>query len=262
MIGGQTISGFVIAYNEQARIGDCLESMKWADELVVVDSYSTDATVEIARRYTDKIVQRQFDGHVGQTAFAFSQVTGDWVLWLDADERLTPQAADEVRRELERPGGPAYDAFAFPRKTMYLGRWITHGGWYPQHKVRLARRAAGRVAGGEPHPELTVDGRVKMLAGDILHLSFPGGVMDYARRSLSYADIAARTRFAQGRRAGWTSILLKPVGAFLKSYVLKRGFLDGVPGLAVGMGTAFHRFTRELRLWELGREGSDGRAGG
>lgn len=251
MIGGKSISGFVITYNEQDDIAECLESMKWADELVVVDSHSTDATVEIARRYTDKVIQREFAGHVGQTRFAFEQTTGDWTLWLDADERLTPQAADEIRAEFERPGGPDCDGFAFPRKTCFLGRWITHGGWYPQHKLRLMRREAARIVGEEPHPEAVVTGRVRRLRGDILHYSYPGGILEYVRRSASYADIAARGRFARGKRASAAGLVLRPPLAFLKSYVLKLGLLDGVPGLAVAAGTAYHRFVRDLRLREL-----------
>lgn len=251
MIGGQSFSGFVIAQDEQEDIGDCLESMRWVDELIVVDSFSQDATVETARRYTDKVIEHAFAGHVAQTRFAFEQTTCDWVLWLDADERLTPEAAAEVRGQFEHPGGPACDGFAFPRKTHFLGRWIMHGGWYPQHKVRLMLRKAARIVGEEPHPEAVVEGAVKQLKADILHYSYPGGVLEYARRSAAYADIAARGRLARGKRVSVAGLVLEPPMAFLKSYLLKLGMLDGVPGLAVAAGTAYHRFVRDLRLWEL-----------
>jgi glycosyltransferase involved in cell wall biosynthesis len=251
VIGGKTVSGFVITHNEQDDIADCLESIKWVDELIVVDSYSTDATAEIARRYTDRIVQHEFAGHVAQTRFAFEQTTCDWVLWLDADERLTQEAAEEVRGIFERPGGPGYDGFALPRKTFFLGRWITHGGWYPQHKLRLMRRAVARLGGEEPHPEAFVEGRVRKLKGDILHLSYPGGILEYVHRSAKYADIAARGRLACGKRASLAGLALEPPFVFLKSYVLKLGLLDGVAGLAVAAGTAYHRLIRDIRMREL-----------
>ncbi|MHC4789570.1 MAG: glycosyltransferase family 2 protein, partial [Planctomycetota bacterium] len=244
MIGDTTVSGFVITYNEQDNIADCLESMKWADELVIVDSYSEDATIEMARRYTDRIIQHEFAGHVEQTQFALEQTTCDWVLWLDADERLTTEATEQIRRNLEPAGSPGYSGFAFPRRTHFLGRWIAHGGWYPQRKLRLALRAEARVVGTNPHPELVVEGNVKKLDGDILHFSFPGGILEYVQRSGAYADVAARARFARGTRASLCNLILKPPFAFLRSYVLKAGILDGVPGLAVAMGTAYHRFVR------------------
>jgi glycosyltransferase involved in cell wall biosynthesis len=258
VIGGKTFSGFVITHNEQDDIGGCLESIKWVDEVVVVDSFSTDATVEIARRYTDRIVQHEFGGHVAQTRFAFEQTTCDWVIWLDADERLTREAAEEVHEVFGRPGGPGCDGFAFPRKTFFLGRWVTHGGWYPQRKLRLMRRGVARVGGEEPHPEAFVEGRVKNVRGDILHLSYPGGILEYVQRSARYADIAARGRLARGERASLVGLVLKPPFVFLKSYVLKLGLLDGVPGLAVAAGTAYHRFIRDIRMRELA-QGEEGR---
>jgi len=255
MIGGTTISGFVITYNEEAAIRECLESMKWADELVVVDSFSQDATVEIAREYTDKVIQREFAGYVPQTRFAFEQTTCDWVLWLDADERLSDRAIAEIREAFEQPGEAACDGFSFPRKTHFLGRWITHGGWYPQRKLRLFRRAVARIAGEQIHPEAAVPGPVRRLKGDMLHFSFPGGIMDYVERSQKYAEIAARERFAKGKRVGLAGLLLRPPMAFLQGYVLRLGFLDGVPGLAVAAGRAYHKFMRDMRLWELASKG-------
>ncbi|MHC5034412.1 MAG: glycosyltransferase family 2 protein [Planctomycetota bacterium] len=258
MIGGKSVSSFVITYNEQSNIRDCLESVKWVDELVVVDSFSEDDTVEIARRYTDNIIQREFPGHVAQTRFAMAQTTSDWVLWLDADERLTPEAVEQVKAHLEGMAGAEYAGFAFPRKTYFLDRWITHSGWYPQHKLRLALRQAARIEGSDPHPELVVEGRVKRLTGDILHLSFPGGIVDYAQRSGAYAAIAARARFARGRRPSLFRLLLEPPLSLVKSYLLQLGILDGVPGLAIAVGTAYHRFVREVRLRELTREHAAG----
>ncbi len=251
MPGGQTISAFVITYNEEAALGDCLESIKWVDDLVVVDSYSEDATVAVARRYTDRIIFREFQSYLDQTRFAFEQTTGDWVLWLDADERLTQRACDEIAEAFRAPGGPACDGMAFPRKTFFLDRWITHGGWYPQRKVRLVRRAAASMGGYAPHPKACVEGEVRQMDGDILHLSYPDGILDMVRRSAGFAEQAARVRYESGVRFRLSSLLLKPPLEFVKKTVLKGGFLDGLPGLAIAVSSAYYRFVREVKLWEL-----------
>lgn len=256
MIGKHSVSGFVITFNEEANIRDCLEGMKWADEIVVVDSFSEDATVEIAREYTDRIVQRPFAGHVGQTRFALEQTTCDWVLWLDADERLTPAAHEQVFEALESPGDVPWAGFAFPRKTWFLDRWITHSGWYPQHKLRLFRREKAVIVGDEPHPAAIVDGPVRDFTGDILHYSYPGGLQDLVRRSASYADIGAGVRYERGMRFSILRLLLRPPFDLFKKYVLQLGLLDGLPGVAIAAGSAYYRFLREVSLWEIehGRE--------
>jgi len=260
MLGGQRISGFVIAYNEEGSIAECLETMKWVDELVVVDSFSEDATVQIARRYTDKIVQRPFVAYTDQTRFAFEQTTGDWVLWLDADERLTDEAQQEVRARFEQPGGPGADGFAFPRKNFLRGRWIKHGGWYPQYKVRLFRRQVSRIVGNPAHPAAEVDGTIVKLRGDILHYSYPGGIVELAQRSARFADLMAQERHERGKRFRLLNLLFKPSFEFFKKYFLQLGLLDGMPGFAIAVGSAYYRFVREVRLWELahGQEGGEG----
>jgi len=255
-LGGQTISAFVITYNEEAALRDCLESIKWVDELVVVDSYSADATVAVARQYTDEIIFREFKSFLDQTRFAFEQTAGDWVLWLDADERLSQEACDEIAEAFRRPGGPACDGMAFPRKTFFLDRWITHGGWYPQRKLRLMRRAAAEIVGYAPHPAARVEGKVLRADGDLLHLSYPGGILDMMRRSARFAELAAQVRYENGKRFSSMELLLEPPLEFLKKTVLQRGILDGLPGLAIAVGSAYYRFVREIKLWELehGRE--------
>lgn len=251
MVGDKAISAFVITQNEESNIAGCLESLKWANELVVVDSFSEDGTVEIARRYTERIIQHEFAGHVAQTRYASEQTTCPWVMWLDADERLTREALDEVRDIFSRAGEPPYRGFAFPRKTFFMDRWITHSGWYPQHKVRLFHRDFATIAGDEPHPHVAVEGPVKNLKGDILHYTYPGGMRDLVTTSTRYACYAARESHAAGEKFSVPSLLLKPPGTFLKKYLLQRGFLDGLPGLAISAGAAYYRFKREVMIWEL-----------
>ncbi len=252
MIGDKAISAFVITYNEERNIAGCLESLKWADELVVVDSFSEDRTVEIAARYTNRIIRREFPGYIAQTRYASEQTTCPWVLWLDADERLTAEALTEVRQILTLPGQPEYKGFAFPRKTFFMGRWITHSGWYPQHKLRLWHRDFGQVGSSRSfHPHVEVQGAVKELNEDILHYSYPGGLKDMVSASTKYAATGAEVAHAAGRRFSFAALLLEPPGTFLKKYLLQFGLLDGLPGLVVSVGTAYYCFIREAMLWEL-----------
>ena len=251
MIGDKAISAFVITQNEERNIADCLESLKWADEIVVVDSFSEDETVEIARRYTDRIIQHEFKWFGAQLKYAIGQTTCPWVMWLDADERLTREALDEVRDIFSRPGEPPHRGFAFPRKTFFMDRWITHSGWYPQHKVRLFQRDFASVAGDEPHAHVEIEGSVKNLKGDILHYTYPVGLRDLVAVSAKYADAAARARHAAGKGFSLFSLVLKPPATLLKKYCLQRGFLDGLPGIAIAVGAAYYRFMREVIMWEL-----------
>jgi len=262
MLGNAQVSGFVCTYNEQDSIRDCLESMKWVDEIVVVDSFSTDDTAKIASDYTDRVIKRPFEGYVDQFSFACAQTTGEWVLWLDADERLTPDALAEVRILFERPDGPVCDAFAFPRKTRFMGRWIAHSGWYPQHKVRLFRRACTRIGGTEPHAEAIVDGTVTKLRGEILHDSYPGGLVDMLQRSARFAGMTAAARFRRGKRFSLLRLLLEPPLVFLQRYLLKLGMLDGIPGLAICASAGYYRFMRQLKLWEIAHAPTAGDADG
>jgi len=250
VIGENAVSGFVLTYNEEDRIADCLESLRWVDELVVVDSCSTDRTIEIARRYADKIVVQEFLGYVGQTRYAFEQTTMPWVMWLDADERLTQEALDEIREFLSGPEADRYCGMAFPRKAFFLNRWIRHSGWYPQHKLRLFRREKVGVAGEEPAPCAIAAGEVKRARGDILHLSYPGGLADMLTTSNDFTTRAARSRYAAGRRFSWSKLLLEPPLEFFKKFFLRAGFLDGLPGLAISLGSAYYKFAREVKLWE------------
>lgn len=254
MLNGHRVSGITITYNEEDNIRDCLETMKWVDEIVVVDSFSEDATLGIVREYTERVYQREWPGFRDQTAFAIEKCSGDWVLWLDADERLTVEARREIEQQFARAGGPGCDGFALPRKTYFIDRWIKHSGWYPQRRVRFFRRGAARMVGKASHSRVEVDGPVKKLKGDILHYSYPGGLLDMVARSAEYADNTARERRAQGCRFSLGSMLMKPPLEFLKKYVLMRGFLDGMPGLMIAVTAAYYKFLRESRLWELGRE--------
>lgn len=244
------ISARVNTYNEEDNIAACLETLTWADEIVVVDSFSTDRTVEIARRYTDRVYQNKFVGYREQHDFGDSLCENDWVMVLDADERLTPEAREEILAI--RVAGTPHSGFRIPRRTWYLDRWIRHSGWYPDHQLRLFRKSCGGWAGPPEHAACRVTGSVASLRGDILH---------FTRRSLKehlevlnrYTDIAAHDRSEKGRRGSFSSLLTKPPVAFLRSYVWRAGFLDGWAGLVIAYLAATYVAVREAKLLEIAR---------
>ncbi|MCE9636275.1 MAG: glycosyltransferase family 2 protein [Planctomycetes bacterium] len=252
------LSVCVVAMNEEAKIADCLRSVDFADETIVVDSHSTDRTREIAASLGARVVERDWAGHVAQKGFALSLATHDWVLCLDADERVSPELRASILAALERDDLPAGCECA--RRTWYLGRWIRHGGWYPDRKLRLARRSVAAWTGVNPHDRLEVKGRVDRLGGDILHLSYDS-ISDHLRTIDSFTTIAAREKHAAGERAGFGGLILHPAGKFLRMYVAKRGFLDGVAGFAVAVSGAYYVFLKYAKLWEMdhGRRPPDGR---
>ena len=243
------LSAAVITFNEQSNICRCLESLRWADEIIVVDSFSTDATVELARRYTDRVLQRPWPGHVLQKQFALEQATGDWIISLDADEELSPEAADDIRQSLGSPTA-GIDGFTFPRQSFYLGRWIRHGGWYPDRKLRLVRRGRARWTGEDPHDKLIADGPTRDFSGNINHYVY-SDISHQLRTVDSFSAITARQWHAQGRRAGAAIMASKAIGKFLETYVWKLGMLDGMPGFIISVVSSYYVFLKYAKLWEL-----------
>jgi (heptosyl)LPS beta-1,4-glucosyltransferase len=243
------ITATVITFNEEENIRDALGSLSWADEIVVVDSESTDRTVEIARGFTDRVYVRRWPGYSAQKNFAAEQATHDWIFNLDADERISEKLTREIER-LKTGADPAAAAFEMPRLTRYLGRWIKHSGWYPDYKLRLYNRNACRWKGDYVHESVEARGAVQRLGGEILHFTVRGA-SDHHLRIDRYTTLAAAESHAQGRRASAAKMLLSPVNAFLRSFILKRGFLDGIPGLAIACFAAHYVFLKNLKLWEL-----------
>lgn len=250
-VEGQMVSGFVITYNEEGNIGDCLETLDWVDELVVVDSGSEDRTVEIARERADRVVHHEFESYAAQTRYALGQTRHPWVVKLDADERLTAEAREEIREFLAGYEHEDHSGIAFPRKTRFLGRWVTHSGWYPKRKLRFFHRDRGQFTGEDPSCRFEPSGEVVEADGDILHYSYPGGMADMLDRQNDFTTRAARERYGKGRRMSWLKLLLEPPFELFKKYVLRLGFLDGMAGLAIAGGTAYYKFVREIKLWEL-----------
>jgi glycosyltransferase involved in cell wall biosynthesis len=250
-----TLSVCVITCNEEANIRACLDSVAWADERIVVDSHSADRTVEIARQMGARVVLHPFEGHLQQKNFALDQATGDWALSIDADERVTPELAEEIRAAVAGAGPEV--AYSMPRKSWYLGQWILHGGWYPDRKLRLARRGKARWSGTNPHDHLYADGPTGELRGDLVHYTYRD-ISDHLRKIDAYTSIAAREMAARGVRHPLLRMLLHPPMRLLRMYLLKAGFLDGQAGFVLAALSGYYVFLKYAKLWELARRKTAG----
>ncbi len=240
----------IITLNEQNHIGRCIESVKdLADEIVVVDSFSTDKTKEICESYGVKFFENKFEGHIQQKNFAFDQCTGDYILSLDADEALSEQLRISIRDTLENFQS---DGYFFNRLTNYNGYWVRHCGWYPDRKLRLVKNGKARWKGTNPHDILKLDNGTKgeALRGDLLHYSYDS-ISDHIQQTDRFTTIAARTLHANGKKSSRFKIAVRPVLKFLRDYLLKRGFLDGRYGLVICFVNAFYVFLKYSKLMEL-----------
>jgi glycosyltransferase involved in cell wall biosynthesis len=255
------VSGCVIARDDAHRIEACLASLAWTDEIVVVvDERSRDATEELARRAGARALRHAYQGNVEQKNFALAQVESDWVVALDADEALSPALAARLRERLAGDPGDL-DGIELNRVTRHLGRWIRHGDFHPDWQLRVFRRSRGSWAGSNPHGRVRVVGRVEKLAGDLEHASY-SGLADQLARVQEYSRVEAEALHRRGRRARVSDLCLRPPARFLRAYLLKAGFLDGIPGFVIAAMTAFHVFLKYAKLWELTRASARERAGG
>jgi glycosyltransferase involved in cell wall biosynthesis len=241
------LSVVLVTRNEEERLRACLESVAWADEIVVVDAESEDKTATIAREFTDHVVVRPWPGYAIQKNLAIDLATGDWTLSLDADEVVSAELTADIRRVLAADG-PA-DGYAVPRRNIFWGRWVRHGGLYPDHQVRLFRRTRGRFNARAVHESVSVDGRVERLAGHLEHRSYRD-LSDYLARADRYATLAADEAVAQRRRARVSDLVLRPFGRFLVMYVVRRGFLDGWRGFLLASLYAYYVLIRTAKIWE------------
>jgi glycosyltransferase involved in cell wall biosynthesis len=242
------LSVTIITLNEEQNIRDCLESVRFADEVIVVDSGSRDRTLDIAGKFNVKIFQEAWQGFSGTKNSAQEKAQGPWILNIDADERVTPALREEIRRILRE--GSDYAGFKVPRKNYFCGQWIRHGGWHPNYQLRLYRKEAGRFAPREVHEQAEVRGRVGTLVNPLEHYTYRS-ISDYLRRMDRYADLSARQYLQEGRRIGWPAILFRSWFTFFQMWILKWGCLDGVNGLVLAVLYSQYTFIKYAKLKEM-----------
>ena len=253
------LSVTIITLNEERNIRRTLESVTWADEIIVLDSGSTDRTADICREYTDRVFFQEWIGCSGLKNAAIDRATGEWVLSLDADEPIEAALADEIRTLISSPG--ALDGYRIPRKTFFLGKWIRHGGWYPDHNLRLFRRGKGRFEERAVHEAVKVQGTVGSTVHAIEHYAFPdlASYMSSINRYSSLAVDEMAQRGISARKTGWITLLLRPAGTFFYKYICRLGFLDGKHGMVLNLFHAYYVFAKYAKAWE--RRSEDRNAG-
>lgn len=244
------ISVVIVAYNEELNIGRCLESVKdIADEMIVVDSISNDKTAVIARSMGAIVIEQPFLGYVEQKNFATSKAKNDWVLSLDADEALSPELRESIQ---SISSDPAADGYSMNRFNNYCGTWVRHSGWYPDAKLRLYNRRKGAWSGVNPHDRYMMNpgSNAIHLRGDLLHYSYTN-LSDHLKQIDHFSRIGAFAMHEKGSQSSIAKIIYKPLSRFLRHYIVKAGFLDGLTGFIIAINGAYAVFMKYLRLYYL-----------
>lgn len=251
----ELLSVVLITLNAASQLEACLQSASFADDIVVVDSGSNDATAALAERYGARVVLQDWLGFGPQKQFAVGQARYDWVLCLDADERVTPELRASIESALVRP---AFGAYRFARRNRFLGRYLRHGEGYPDWNLRLFDRRRARWTSDVVHENVLADCEVATLSGDLLHDSAET-VASYLTKQNRYTTLAAEAAFGAGKRASGSKLLLSPVVRFVKFYGVRRGFLDGLPGfvhIVIGCFNSFSKYAKMIELQQKQREGT------
>ncbi|MFH2012816.1 MAG: glycosyltransferase family 2 protein [Pseudomonadota bacterium] len=246
----------IIAYNEEENIRECLQSVEWADEIVVVDGESTDRTVEICKEFTENVFINPWPGHKEQKNFAISKASNLWIFSIDADERVPDELKNFILKELENP---ASDGYRFPRQNYFLGKWLKHGGWYPDHVLRLFRKDKGSFGGINPHDKVIIEsGKVSTVSIPLIHYTYKS-ISQYVSKQDSYSSISAQQQ--HGSNKNLTILLLKvigkPVWKFFETYIIKAGFLDGISGLITAIVASYALFLKQIKIWEINQSNNN-----
>lgn len=242
------ISACIMTFNEERNIERCLKSVAWCDEVVVLDSYSTDRTLEVCAHYTDCVFQHRWQGYIGQRNLIREMATHSWVIFLDADEEVSETLKEEILAEFNAEDG-IYAGYRFPRRVFYLDRWIMHGEWYPDTKLRLFKKELGHSIGEEPHDQVVVKGQVKTLSGPLYHYTYDS-VADHLETMNRFSSISAEAKYNAGYRFRWVDFMFRPVIRFMKGYFIKLGLLDGRRGLLIALISSFGVAIKYAKVWE------------
>jgi glycosyltransferase involved in cell wall biosynthesis len=243
------ISVVVITHNEENMIADCLSSVQWADDIIVVDAYSKDHTVELSKKITSKVFQKKWEGYVSAKQYGMERAVHDWILWLDADERVPEDLAVEIQNTIANTSD-LHTAYEIGRRAFFLGKWIRHCGWYPGYVLRLFRKGKVRFTKSRVHEHLECDGSVGRMKHDLLHYT-DENLYHYFIKLNRYTSLAAKDLDEAGYRFKLFDILIRPVFLFCKMYFIKGGFLDGMHGLILSALSAAYVFCKYAKIWEL-----------
>ena len=244
----QKVSVIIITKNEEKNIARCLESVRWADEMVVVDSFSTDRTIEICRRFTDKVFQEKWLGYGLQKNLCASKARNRWVLNVDADEVIPSECAEAIQRLLS--GKPEFPLYRFPRKNFFSDRWVRYAGWYPDFISRLYDRDRVSFSESMVHERLTPDKNKGIINHPISHYSFEG-MEDYIKRQNRYSSLYAEEKRKLNWKAGWPHLYLRPIWVFLKTYFLRQGFREGFLGIFLSVSMAFYTYLKYAKTHSI-----------
>ena len=244
------VSAYVLTKNEEKHIKECIESIKWADEIVIVDDFSTDSTAEIAKTMNCKVVENKFEYFGKQRNFALTQCFNEWVICLDSDERITPELKAEIEQELQST--PRAYAFVAPRKSMFINRWILHSGWYPDYRHPiLFNKNKVKYKDQLVHEDIDYKGEKFYFKGDILHYPYDS-IKSFIKKSDFYSDFRSREMLQKGKKFKVVNLIVNPIVMFIKMYVIKKGFLDGIAGLILALlYSSFYTLMKYVKLWEL-----------
>ncbi len=245
------LSVIVITKNEAHNIRECLTSVQWADEIIVVDAESKDDTVLRAKQFTEKIFVKPWMGFAEAKQFGMTQSVHDWILWLDADERVVPELAVEIQKIISSETKHA--AFSVARRAYFLGKWIKHSGWYPGRVARLFHRNRAKFNSASVHEGLEIHGSLGELQNDLLHFTDPN-LFHYFAKFNRYTSLAGKELFDKKKKFKRSDLLIRPVWVFKKMYLLKLGFLDGIRGLLLALLSSAYVFTKYAKLWEQERK--------
>lgn len=245
------VSAFIICMNEASQIGRCLESVSWCQEIVVVDSGSTDATLEICRQYTDKILVRKWTGYVEQKRFALEQCSCPWVLNIDADEQVSKELKEEIISVINNDVSSRIleDGFYISRVVYYMNRWWRNGGWYPEYRLRLCRKAKTTWGGTDPHEKAIVHGNTRKLVGELYHYTYHD-LYDQITRLNKFSSSAADSLLTKKYTTTVFELLIRPIFRFIKFYFFRFGYRDGIAGLIVALLEAYYVFLKYAKVWE------------
>jgi len=247
------ISAVIITFNEEKRLEPALKSLAGlVSEIVVVDSFSTDKTVKLTKKYTNKVFQRKWTDYTDQKNYANARTSFPWILSLDADERISPELREEIL-EIKKEE-PECDGFSIPRQVYYLGKWIRHSGWYPDRKLRLFRKERARWEGEYVHERLVIEGKIQKLSGSIHHFTYRN-ISEHLDRINKFSELGAQKLYAKGKKCKWHHLVFMPFFRFVKSFFWRAGFLDGYPGFIVSALNSYSIFLRYAKLREIWKKG-------